>query len=249
MKPNLVQLEVAADSTESAVAAESGGAHRVELFSNPLQGGVTPSYGLIAVTRERISIPLHILIRPRGGDFCYSREELDAMKRDIDIAKQLGADGIATGVLNLEGDVDVARLTELIAIARPLQVTFHRAFDMTRSLPHSLDALIACGIDRVLTSGGEQSAVLGAQNIKHLVATAGNRIGIIAGGGIRSENVRQILTTTGVHDIHAGLRSTEQSPMRHRNENISMGPLAGREYERLVVLEDSVRQLLREAQI
>jgi copper homeostasis protein len=249
MKTNSIEVEVAADSVESALAAASGGAHRIELFSNPFEGGVTPSAGLIAITRQRVSIPLHILIRPRGGDFFYSPDEFEAMKRDIVLAKQFRMDGIVVGVLTIDGDIDAIRLEELVELARPLQVTFHRAFDMTRNLQKSLDTLITCGADRVLTSGGEQSALKGAETIKQLTAAAGNRISVMAGGGIRAENVRQILTISGVREIHAGLRSTVQSPMRHRNETISMGPLAGHEYERLVVLEESVRRLIREAQL
>jgi copper homeostasis protein len=228
MKSNSILLEIVADSIESAMAAARGGAHRIELFSNPLEGGVTPSAGLIAITRQRISIPLHILIRPRGGDFSYSRDEFEAMKRDIVLAKQFRVDGIAVGVLTVDADIDAIRLNELIELARPLQVTFHRAFDMTRNLQKSLDTLIARGVDRVLTSGGEQSALKGAETIKRLAAAAGNQIRVMAGGGIRAENVRQILTISGVREIHAGLRSTVQSPMRHRNETISMGRTIGR---------------------
>lgn len=249
MKTNFIEVEVAADSVESALAAAAGGAHRIELFSNPLEGGVTPSAGLIAITRQRTSLPLHILIRPRGGDFCYSPDEFQAMKRDIILTKQFRVDGIAVGVLTIDGEIDAVRLGELIELARPLQVTFHRAFDMTRNLEESLEILIACGVNRVLTSGGEQSALKGAETIKQLVAAAGNGIRVMAGGGIRAGNVRQILATAGVREIHAGLRSTVQSPMGHRNEKISMGPLAGREYERLVVLEEFVRQLIRETQL
>jgi copper homeostasis protein len=245
MNPDSILVEVAVDSTESAVAAARGGAHRVELFSDPLEGGVTPSYGLITVTRERVSIPLHVLVRPRRGDFCYSPDEFEAMKRDVGIAKQLGGDGIAVGVLDIDGQIDKRRLRELIELARPMEVTFHRAFDMTPNLQESLDTLIACGVDRVLTSGGEQNALKGAEKIAQLVAVAGTNISVMAGGGVRPENVGQILSTTGVREIHAGLRSTVRSPMRYRNEHISMGLLAGREYERLVVLEESVRELVR----
>ncbi len=245
MKTDSILVEVAVDSTESAIAAARGGAHRVELFSDPLEGGVTPSYGLIAVTRERVSIPLHVLLRPRGGDFCYSPNEFEAMKRDIGIVKQLGAHGIAVGVLEMDGQIDKRRLEELIELVQPMELTFHRAFDMTPDLQQSLETLMACGVDRVLTSGAEQNALKGAEKIAQLVAVAGKRISVMAGAGVRPENVSQILSVTGVREIHAGLRSTVRSPMRYRNENISMGLVAGREYERLVVLEESVRQLVR----
>src|SRR5579859_6773759 len=164
-----VLVEIAAHTIESAIAAQNGGADRVELFSNPLEGGVTPSYGLISAVRKGISTHLHVMIRPRGGDFCYSQDEFDTMLEDIEVVKRLGANGIAVGIVTPEGAVDFDRLSKLISAARPLSVTFHRAFDVCRDLAKALEALIACGVDRVLSSGGESTALQGAESLAHLM--------------------------------------------------------------------------------
>lgn len=238
-------LEIAADSIVSALAAQAGGANRVELFSNPFEGGVTPSEGLITVVRERLTIPLHVLIRPRGGDFLYSKEEFDAMQLDIAMAKRLGAQGVVLGMLDIDGNIDVERTRELVAAARPLHVTFHRAFDMSADLLRSLNSLHECGVDNVLTSGGEATAVNGIPILAKLAA-ASSEIQIIAAGGINNKNVREIMAKTGVNQVHAGLRSKSRSPMRYRNERISFGPISGQEYERTVVREEDVKALAEE---
>src|ERR1051325_9212574 len=152
-----ILLEICADSVESAVAAEKGGAHRVELCSDLLEGGVTPSSGLIATVRDRISIGLYVMIRPRGGDFCYSEDEFEAMEQDVLAAKQLGADGIVFGILTEQGSIDRQRTHDLVQLAHPLKATFHRAFDMTNDLGRALEDIATAGINRVLTSGGEQT--------------------------------------------------------------------------------------------
>jgi copper homeostasis protein len=240
-----VILEICADSVESAVAAEAGGAHRIELCSSLLEGGVTPSTGLISTVRNRLSIDLYLMIRPRGGDFCYSADEFETMERDVLSAKQLGANGIVFGILHENGDVDIARARKLVEIARPLRTTFHRAFDMSRDLTKSLTDVIETGADRVLTSGGEQNVEDGIPAIAQLVQTGNGRISIMAGGGITESNVRGIIEQTGVEEVHASVRVRTPSPMRHRNEKISMGLAKGREYERITVFEDRVRQLLQ----
>ena len=178
--------EVCVESVEAAVAAEQGGAHRVELCADLLEGGITPSAGTIALARARLGIRLHVLIRPRGGDFCYSDTELDIMRHDIATARALGADGVVLGVLLPDGTVDAARTAELMAAARPLSVTFHRAFDVTRDPYEALEALIALGVDRVLTSGQESSALEGLDTLAALVQQAGDRIAVMPGGGIRA---------------------------------------------------------------
>jgi len=242
-----VVLEICADSVESATAAEQGGAHRIELCSNLLEGGVTPSSGLIATVRDRISIGLYVMIRPRGSDFCYSPDEFEAMEQDVLSAKQLGADGVVLGILQEDGRVDVPRTRQLVDLARPLKVTFHRAFDMSRDLGKSLEDVIASGVDRVLTSGGEQTVESGLETVANLTRTARDRVIIMAGGGVARGNVRSIVTRTGVREIHASVRVPVQSRMRHRNEAISMGAIKGREYERLVVMQDRVSHLLEAA--
>lgn len=238
-----VQVEVCVDSVASAVAAERGGAARIELCSSLIEGGVTPSAGLIATARAAISIPLHVMIRPRAGDFFYDAHEFDAMRRDIALAKRLGANGIVLGILNVDGSVDEARTRELADLARPLAVTFHRAFDMTADLFRALENLCTIGIDRVLTSGGEQTALLGRQTIAKLVKQAQGKITIMAGSGIKPDNALHLVEETGLKEIHVGLRTNIPSPMMHRNPRVSMGSGDGREYQRSIVLEEDVRRL------
>jgi copper homeostasis protein len=241
---NRVILEVCADSIDSAIAADRGGADRVELCSSLLEGGLTPSAGVISTVLSRVSLGVFVMIRPRGGDFCYSADEFKAMEQDVMTAKQLGADGVVFGILTEGGGVDVARTHRLLEIARPLKVTFHRAFDMSRDLIESLEEVIRAGVDRVLTSGGEQNVELGQARIAQLNQAANNRVIVMAGSGINEQNVRQLTSVTGVREIHASLRVPVSSPMRHRNENVRLSGVNGREYERLIVLEERVRSLL-----
>jgi copper homeostasis protein len=238
-----IQVEVCVDSVASAVAAERGGAARVELCSGLIEGGVTPSAGLIEMTRAAVSIALHVMIRPRAGDFCYEPDEFETMRRDITVAKRLGANGVVFGILDANGNVDVARTRELVDLARPLAVTFHRAFDMTTDLFRALDDVCAAGVVRVLTSGGEPTSLQGQEAIAQLVRRAGGRIVVMPGSGIKPENARGLVDHTGVKEVHVGLRSTVPSPMQHRNPRVSMGPVEGREYQRYVVLEEQVRKL------
>lgn len=246
MNKSLV-LEVCVDSVESAAAAEQGGAHRVELCSSLFDGGVTPSAGLIATVRQKISIGLHVMIRPRGGDFCYSDDEFQIMQHDILMAKQLGADGVVLGILDLDGRVDVSRTKQLVDLAAPMRVTYHRAFDMSSDLFASLSDLRTTGAHCVLTSGGKPSAAEGAEILKRLVAAASNDIAIMAGCGIEDHNVSALIEQTGVREIHASLKSPIPSPMRYRNDKISMGAEKGREYQRFVVHQQKVQRLLQAA--
>jgi copper homeostasis protein len=242
-----VVLEVCVDSVESAMAAERGGAHRVELCSALAEGGVSPSAGLIAVVRQRIRIGLHVMIRPRASDFCYSDEDFAVMQRDLVMAKQLRADGVVFGILRTDGKIDIERTKHLVELARPLKVTFHRAFDMTGNLLQALRDAQATGAERILTSGGKQTATEGAAMLKQLVEAANGAIGIMAASGIGEHNVAELLERTGVREVHASLRSTVTSPMRYQNEQISMGTTKGCEYQRLVADEEKVRELLSSA--
>jgi len=219
----------------------------VELCSSLLEGGVTPSAGLIGLVRKNISIGLHVIIRPRGGDFCYTSQEFEVMQQDVLAAKELGADGVVFGILDTEGKVDVHRTRQLVELARPLKVTFHRAFDMSADLIRSLEDVVQTGAERILTSGGAQSSIAGARSLRQLVDASGGQVIIMAGGGINPENVRSLIEETGVQEIHASLRSSTESSMRHKNELISMGSLEGREYQHFTVLEDQVSQLVRAA--
>ena len=238
-----VLVEVCVDSVASAIAAERGGAARVELCSGLIEGGITPSSGLIEVTRAAVSLPIHVMIRPRGGDFCYENDEFEIMQRDIVVAKQLGANGVVLGILDLHGHVDVARTRQLADLARPLAVTFHRAFDMTADLFGGLNDVCRAGVDRVLTSGGEATSLQGQETIAQLVKESSDRVVVMPGSGIKPENARSLVARTGVKEIHVGLRSALPSPMQHRNSRVSMGSVEGREYQRFVVLEEQVRRL------
>jgi copper homeostasis protein len=242
----MMDLEICVDSVESAAAAESGGAQRVELCSGLIEGGLTPSLGLIRAVRARIGIGVHVMIRPRGGDFLYFEEELAVMRDDIALAAQSGADGVVLGLLTLDGDVDVERTRELVELARPMEVTFHRAIDLTRDVTQALEDVIETGADRVLTSGGEQTAVKGAKRIRAMVQAARGRIALMAGGGVRKENVFQIAQATGAVEFHTALRSVIPSPINHQAQRIHLGDAAVDGYARSGVSSEDVR-LLRQA--
>jgi copper homeostasis protein len=240
-----ILIEVCVDSVTSATAAVRAGAGRVELCGSLIEGGITPSAGLLAATRAAISANLHVMIRPRGGDFCYEADEFETMRRDIRIAQQLGAEGVVFGILDLHGNVDVTRTRQLVDEARPLSVTFHRAFDMAADLVLALDDVCAAKVDRILTSGGEPTCLQGIDRIRELVTKAEGRIVVMPGSGIKPENARALVDQTGVTEIHVGLRSAIPSPMLHRNPRIAMGFVEGREYQRFVVREEQIRRLRR----
>jgi copper homeostasis protein len=240
-----ILIEVCVDSVASAIAAERGGAGRVELCSNLLEGGVTPSAGLIELVRASTSIGLQVMIRPRGGDFCYTPEEFETMRRDIIAARKLGADGVVIGILDANGSVDIERTLELVELARPLSVTFHRAFDMSADLFRALESVCVTGADRLLTSGGKKTALQAVEQIARLVEAARGRIVILACGGINHHNAASIIEQTRVKEIHVGLRSPVASPMLHRNPELSMGTAAEYEYQRFEVLEENVLSLHR----
>lgn len=241
--PEPVLIEVCVDSAASAIAAERGGAARVELCSCLAEGGITPSAGMIESVRKKISIGLHVMIRPRPGDFCYEAEEFEIMRKDIQIAKDLRAEGVVLGILDSNGHIDVIRTQELVELARPMSVTFHRAFDMSADLFRALEEACAAGADRILTSGGEQNCLLGAEILAQLVKAAARRIRIMAGRGINATNAAGIIERTGVSEIHVGMGTDVASPMTFRKTNISMGKVHGREYLRRQVLEENVRRL------
>jgi copper homeostasis protein len=200
-------VEAAVDTFASAVTAERAGAGRIELCASLSDGGTTPSAGLIAAVAEACRIPVFVLVRPRGGDFVYSDAEMGIMLRDIQLAKSLGADGIVTGALDTNAKLDMEKTRELVRVARDLPLTFHRAFDHSANLAESLDQLIDAKVSRVLTSGGANTALEGAPRISALVKQSSGRIGIVAGGGVRESNVREVITLTGVDEVHARISS------------------------------------------
>lgn len=199
-----VTIEVCVSDVESAIAAEAGGADRVELCDNLAIGGTTASAGTIAEVCRWLSIPVHVLIRPRGGDFVYSKRELAVMRHDIEAAKALGAAGVVLGVLTAKSTVDRDITMALVAAARPLSVTFHRAIDQTPKPQEAVDELVALGVERVLTSGGCTTALEGASMIAGLVKHAQDRIGIMAGGRINTDNLEAIVRQTAASEIHIG---------------------------------------------
>ncbi len=205
-------VEAAVDTLQSAIVAGRAGVGRVELCASLHDGGTTPSAGLIAAAKARIGIPLFVLIRPRGGNFVYSDGEIDVMRRDIAVACTEGADGIVIGALDGNDRIDDARTRALFESARGLPVTFHRAFDATSDLADALEVLIDAGVSRVLTSGGGATALEGADRIARLVDQSGGRITVMAGGGIREHDVREIIARTGVAEIHARISSVSRPP-------------------------------------
>jgi copper homeostasis protein len=236
-------LEVCTDSVMSALEAQKGGADRVELCANLDMGGTTPGISTIRMARKNLETGLFVLIRPRAGDFLYSDMELEIMKEDILAAREAGADGVVFGILTPKGQVDMKRTTDLITLARPMQVTFHRAFDMTRDPFQSLEDIISLGIERILTSGQKKSAIQGASLIRLLVDQAGNRIGIMPGGGISETNIRQLAFQTGAAEFHASLRKYVLSEMEFRNEEVCLGDNPCKEYETMITDTDHVKKV------
>jgi copper homeostasis protein len=213
-------IEVVVYTIESAMNAQKGGADRVELCDNPSEGGTTPSYGVIAQVRQNLSIDVYVMIRPRGGDFIYSIDEYHAMRKDIEMCKRLSVDGIVLGILTTEGRIDVKHCKKLIEFARPLKVTCHRAFDMTRDSFEALEDCVEAGFDRILTSGRQPSADVGSDLIKQLVQRADSRVAIMAGAGINEENAERIIRETGVAEIHLSAKRFKASTAPRYNHLI-----------------------------
>ncbi len=216
-------LEVCVDSMASARAAAEGGASRIELCASLLEGGLTPSAGMIELAQARLPLDIMVMIRPRGGDFLYTDDEFAIMQRDIDIAKAHGVRGVVFGILTAHGEIDQRRCAALIDRARPLAVTFHRAFDMVADPQRALDALIALGVDRVLTSGMAPDALQGAANIAALVKQAGGRIIVMPGGGVNDGNITAVARATGAQELHMSGRVVVDSAMQHRNLRVRLG--------------------------
>lgn len=238
-----ILIEVCVDSVESALAAQAGGADRVELCSALGEGGLTPSPGLMEVTRAHLKIPIAVMIRPRPGDFCPSDLEFEIMRRDLLAMKERGADMVVFGLLHPDGTPDADRSRELITLARPLPVTFHRAFDMTRDARAALEVLIEIGCERVLTSGQEKSVLEGSDLITELMRQAGDRICIVPGGGITERNLPRILRDCPAREFHVSASATRESRMEFRNTRVPMGrTLAPSEFSISMADETRVRK-------
>lgn len=216
----MYKLELIAFTIQSCIDAQNAGAHRIELCDNPGEGGTTPSYGFIKAARNILTIDLYPIIRPRGGDFLYSDEEFDIMKSDINVCKVFGCNGVVIGILNADGTVDKKRCKELVALAKPMKVTFHRAFDRARDLKQALEDVIDIGCERILTSGGVPNAGDGAAVIAELVKQAGDRIIIMPGSGVRADNIKMIAETTGAKEFHTSARKHFESKMEYNPGNM-----------------------------
>ncbi|NWJ03410.1 CUTC protein, partial [Crypturellus undulatus] len=235
-------MEVCVDSVESALNAERGGAGRIELCAGLVEGGTTPSMGLLQVVKQCVRVPVFVMIRPRGGDFLYSDREVEVMKADIRLAKLHGADGLVLGALTEDGRVDTELCTALLAVCRPLPVTFHRAFDMVHDPLVALETLISLGFERVLTSGCDSSALEGLSLIKRLAEQVGRFF--LPGGGITERNLQRILEGSGASEFHCSARSVRDSGMKFRNPNVAMGAsFSASEYSIKVADVSKVRTL------
>ena len=235
-------LEICIDSVASAIAAEQGGAARVELCQNLFEGGTTPSMGTVYHALQRVGIKVNVIIRPRGGDFLYSEDEFAVMQHDIVALKEMGINGVVIGMLNADGTIDVERSSQLIELARPLEVTYHRAFDVTADPFRSLDDIIGLGVERLLTSGQEPSVLEGVELIAELVRRAGDDLIIMPGAGITEKNLPRIIRETGAKEFHVTGSAPVQSKMEFRNERCFMGKaLYPPEFSMKVTAADKIR--------
>ena len=231
-------LEVIAFSIESCVLAQTAGAHRIELCDNPGDGGTTPSYGFIQTARKKTTLELFPIIRPRGGDFLYSDDEFEIMKQDIIVCRQSGCDGIVTGLLHADGTVDKLRTAQLVSLAYPMSVTFHRAFDRTQNAFEAMEDIIETGCERILTSGQKPAATDALDFIAELIRRAEERIIIMPGSGIRSENIQAVAQQTGAREFHSSARRSQQSNMRFTQASMN------EQLKSTILDEDEVKNMI-----
>jgi copper homeostasis protein len=227
-----VTIEVCVEGIDGLVAAEKGGADRVELCASLLEGGLTPSFATIRKAHEIAAVPFHAIVRPRGGDFLYSELEFATMLADVEMCRDIGIAGVVVGCLTPDGRIDGPRMQQLVDAARPLSVTCHRAFDMARDIEEALEALIRCGIDRVLTSGQRDTAMEGIANLRRTVELAGERIIVMGCGGLDAGNIAEVRRRAGLRELHFAALATGPSAMTFRNTRVGMGGTAiEREYQ------------------
>ncbi len=240
------KLEICIDDIQSALNAQNAGATRVELCNNLSEGGTTPAFGTIVSVRNHIDIGVNVLIRPRAGDFLYTDAEFDIMRKDIESCKQCGADGVVIGILRPDGTIDLERTGELVRLARPMSVTFHRAFDMSFKPLQALEDIIASGADRLLTSGQKKNAEEGTAILRDLVHQAGKRIIIMPGSGINEVNIANIALSTGANEFHLSARKIKESRMVYRKEGITMGNSSGyNEFTMKVADPEKIKNIIR----
>ncbi|BCH24521.1 copper homeostasis protein CutC [Mesorhizobium sp. L-8-3] len=222
-KQPLPLIEVCVEGIDGLIAAQEAGADRVELCASLLEGGITPSFGTVREALALASVPFHVIVRPRGGDFLYSEAEYRSMLADVEALRDLGVAGVVVGCLRADGTIDEERMAELARRAGPLNVTCHRAFDMTRDPAEALEALIRCGIGRVLTSGQRDTAVEGAALLAELVVQAAGRIIILGCGDLDPSNIATVRTQTGLAEMHFAALRDVPSTMTYRNPDVGMG--------------------------
>ncbi|MBV9963206.1 MAG: copper homeostasis protein CutC [Parafilimonas sp.] len=218
---NTAVLEVCAFHPTSCLIAEKCGAVRVELCDNPIEGGTTPGYGTIKLVREKISIKLYPIIRPRSGNYFYSDDEFEIIKNDIEICKQLGCDGISVGISTINSEIDTERLKRIVEWAMPMNVTCNRVFDSAPEPFKALEDIISCGCERILTSGQKSAAPDAADLLKQLVQTAGDRIIIMPGAGVKSTNIAQLKNASGAKEFHSSARKIVPNNVTYINKEVS----------------------------
>ncbi|WDR01997.1 copper homeostasis protein CutC [Devosia algicola] len=240
MTANTLTIEICVEGTDGLIAAQQGGADRVELCASLIEGGLTPSFGVVHEALRLATIPFHVIVRPRGGDFLYSEVEFAAMLADVTALRELEVPGVVIGCLTATGEIDEERTKALVEAAGPMSVTCHRAFDMTRDYAAAIEALVRCGVDRVLTSGQRDTAIEGLDILKDCVARADGRLAIMACGELDADNIAAVRAGTGVVEMHFAALKTRKSPMEFANPHVGMGgDNLEREYE-LTVTDSAV---------
>lgn len=241
-------IEICVENTDGLIAAQNAGADRAELCASLLEGGLTPSAGMVSQALRVAKIPFFAMVRPRGGDFLYSEIEFLSMLDDVRAFRDMGVAGVVAGCLTSDGAIDEARMKALVDAARPMKVTCHRAFDMTRDHAEAIEALVRAGVDRVLTSGRHDTALEGLTVLAETVKAAAGRIVIMGCGGLNAENIASVLDATGVDEVHFAALRDEPSGMRFRNPSIGMGGTdLEREYTNTVTSEEAVRMTIAAA--
>lgn len=230
----LNNLEICVGSLQSALAAQIGGADRIELCDNLAEGGTTPSYGMLRQCKKLLKIPFFPIIRPRGGNFIFSNDEFEIMKEDVICCRDLGCEGIVIGILSSDGSIDTERCSELISLAGNMEITFHRAFDRCSDLERGLEDIIQMGCHRVLTSGGKEYAFEGIEILKSLVTQAGTRIIIMPGSGINELNLHKIAKETAAHEFHTTAKKLIE---------YDIDPINGEPYRALETSAENVSKL------
>jgi len=241
-----MKLEICCYSAESAIRAQQFGADRIELCDNYSEGGTTPSYGSVQLLLEKLNIPVNVMVRPRGGDFLYSEVEYEIMKKDVLTLRELSPNGIVIGFLTPSGDIDLDKTREVVELAHPMEVTFHRAFDMCREPLSALDQLKGVGVKRILTSGAKRTVMEGIDLLSELVRQASDNISVMPGNGVNEATLDELMKKTGAKEYHSAAQTFENSRMNYFNKDVSMGGLESvDEYKKVSVDGDKIRAMVQ----